>query len=245
MTQIDEKKLGDVVVDIWGDYALFAPPESSTEHVTYSVPTPSAMRNFLSAIYAKPKEFYYQITAIEVIKPGTTIAIMKNEVKAKISRQALLSEKKDPSIILTDKKYDKGRGYRTQRNYIYLKDVYYRVYADIVIKQGCEDRVNKSSVVHQFEKRRDKGKCFYQPFLGTRECMAFFSDVDQALKPIRLSQNYGYMLYDVFDPRTNIPLDTSSKENKGITNVMFYQAQMINGQIKVPPVESEEVKKIA
>lgn len=243
-------KPDEVVVDVWGDFAMFAPPESSAERVSYSVPTPSAMRNFLNSIYAKPIEFYYQITQIEVIKLGGQIVIMKNEVKSKIDRKKVL-DGKDVTIYLNGKGPD-GRGERTQRNYVYLKDVYYRIHAKIVLQNSAGEGVNLASIKHQFEKRRDSGKCFSQPFLGTRECMAFFAKPNYELKPIQETRNFGIMLYDVFDPRANVPLDTSAKKLKkdhessypGKTDIMFYSCVMTDGIIDVPLIDSEEVKKV-
>ena len=49
----------EIIVDVWGDFACFSRPESKVERLTYPVPTPSAMRGVLSAIYSKPNEFYW------------------------------------------------------------------------------------------------------------------------------------------------------------------------------------------
>lgn len=236
-------KPDEVVVDVWGDFAMFARPESSPNHVTYPVPTPSAMRNLLCAIYAKPKEFYYQITKIEIMNPVKTIAIKKNEIKSKADRNKIIKNE-NATIYLNGKAKD-NRAERTQRNYIYLKDVYYRIYAKLVLNNACEKNITITSIRQQFERRVTNGKCFSQPFLGTRECMAFFSKPNFSIKPIKKSENFGNMLYDVFDPRINVPINTADNENSGKKNIMFYSCQMVEGVINVPSVEEEEVKKIA
>ena len=40
-----------VMVEVWGDYALFTRPELKVERVSYDVMTPSAARGLLEAIY--------------------------------------------------------------------------------------------------------------------------------------------------------------------------------------------------
>ena len=47
-------KMKQIVVEVWGDLALFTRPESKVERLTYPVPTPSAARGLLAAIYSKP-----------------------------------------------------------------------------------------------------------------------------------------------------------------------------------------------
>ena len=56
-----------VSLDVWGDFACFTQSDAKVERVSYLIPTPSACRGILEAIYAKPVEFMYQITGIEVI----------------------------------------------------------------------------------------------------------------------------------------------------------------------------------
>ncbi len=88
-----------------------------------------------------------------------------------------------------------------------------------------------------FERRASKGQCFNQPYLGTREFSASFRlvDTDSETLPPALSaeqggtKDLGIMLYDMdfSNPKDIIP--------------MFYRAQMTNGVIIVPPLNSEEI----
>ncbi|WP_147201389.1 CRISPR-associated protein Cas5, partial [Pseudonocardia asaccharolytica] len=57
-----------VVVQVWGDGALFTRPELKVERVSYPVMTPSAAVGVLEAIYWKP-EMTWRIVAIEVLNP--------------------------------------------------------------------------------------------------------------------------------------------------------------------------------
>ena len=104
----------EVVVEVWGDLACFSMPDAKVERLTYPVPTPSAVRGILSSLYAKPREFYWQVNRIEVLNPIRTISFKRNEVKSKVRDKP----------IFTDED-------RTQRQTVALRDVRYRFAASI------------------------------------------------------------------------------------------------------------------
>ena len=222
----------EVCVDVWGDFAMFTRPDSKVERVTYPVPTPSACRGILNAIYSKPIEFYYEIRQIDIMKPIKYITIKKNEVKTKA----------DNSKIYTSGYFIDTQKNRTQRMNLYLKDVYYRIHAMIVIRDDAPENINLPRIVAQFNRRVSGGKCFFQPALGTRECMCFFSEPDFTVKPIDISEHIGVMLYDVFDIRNNTPLNTKkdSKEKGGVS-ISFFNADIKHGVIRVPAYGSDEL----
>lgn len=284
----------EIVVDVFGPFACFTQPHTKVERVSYDVPTPSACRGILNAIYCKPVEFYYQITKIEVMNPIRLINIKRNGVnqKAEIGnvqkfldiyknideKKELLIQKNDQMSALssdTESKVKKGLlkevkkiekdleclkqnavnaesktdlvidvssdKVRTQRNTFYLKDVYYRIHAKMVVLPGCKSHINEQTVTTQFNQRVKNGKCFYQPFLGTRECMCFFQEPDVNRKPINENRELGIMLYDNFDIRSNIPLNTQDKT--GSLTRSFYLPSLKNGIINVPDYESTSVLK--
>lgn len=216
-----------ICIDVWGDYAMFTRPESKVERTTYPTPTPSACRGILNAIYSKPIEFYYQITQIDVMNPIRVTTITKNE----------LQQVADNSKIKNDNYSIDANKYHTQRVSSYLMNVYYRIHAEIIL---CDDidttRVNLKSIVSQFNRRVANGKCFYQPYLGTRECICYFSEPDMSRTPIDSDMNIGTMLYDVFDLKNNKPLNTSKSkaQNNICTNVSFFNADMKHGTIEIP-----------
>lgn len=113
----------EIVLDVWGDFACFSRPESRVERLTYPVPTPSAMRGVLSAVYSKPGEFYWQVNRIEVLKKISYVSFKRNEVK---NRE---SEKK-PLMVEEE---------RTQRQTVALRDVKYRVHASIVKRREFDE----------------------------------------------------------------------------------------------------------
>lgn len=215
-----------LVVDVFGKFACFTRANAKVERVTYDVPTPSACRGILEAIYCKPKEFHYQIKRIEVCNPIKYINIRRNEINQKIIK---------PEPIFIEKS-------RTQRNTIYLKNVYYRIYFQMIQEPGCEARVNEKSLVSQFEQRLKAGKCFHQPYLGLRECIAFFSEPNYQIKPlVDLNMDLGIMLYDNFDITNHTPLNTNTHEGKVYRT--FYRPNMVHGRIDIPDFESMEVLK--
>lgn len=225
----------EICIDVWGDFAIFTRPDSKIERVTYNFPTPSACRGILNAIYSKPKEFYYEITQIDIINPIRKIYIKKNEVQDVININSAFKDKN--YCICTDK-------CRTQRMNTYLRDVYYRIHAKIKIQEDAPECINLPRIYAQFQNRVSKGKCFYQPYLGTRECICNFSLPDENKSPINKNENFGNMLYDVFDITNSIPLNTNKKAKSCDLKISFFEANMINGSIKIPIWGSDEIRNI-
>ena len=87
----------------------------------------SAARGILSAIYAKPAEFWWQITRIEVLNPIRYITFKMNEVKSTVSVKGSVEN----SILYTDED-------RTQRQTQALRDVRYRIAAIIRPQPGFQ-----------------------------------------------------------------------------------------------------------
>ena len=121
----------EIVIEAWGDFACFTSPVTKVERLTYPFPTPSAARGILSAIYAKPIEFYWQVNRIEVLNPIRYISFKRNEVKS------TLGMKDGVGIpIVTDDD-------RTQRQTVALQDVRYRIAALIVPQPAYRDRTKQ------------------------------------------------------------------------------------------------------
>lgn len=207
-----------IMIEVWGEFACFSRPEGKVERLTYPVPTPSAMRGVLSAIYSKPNEFYWQVERIEVLKPLRYITFKRNEVKSVMGRSPLLVEDD-----------------RTQRQTVALQDVRYRVAASIVKRDtfgGTEDQLYSQAL-----RRIRGGKCFFQPSLGCREFVAYFEESDGVLPPIPLDLDLGYMVYDVFD------LHRFEVTKAVYPSVSLFHARMEQGVLHVPPYDSAEVLK--
>ena len=203
---------------MWGDFACFAPPYGKVERMTYPFPTPSAARGILSSIYAKPKEFFWQIRRIEVLNEIKYISFKRNEVKVKVS----------DAPIFTDEE-------RTQRQTVALKDVRYRITAEIIPRKGFEGTVKQ--LYEQAMRRIRAGKCFMQPGLGMREFVAYFAESDGIRQPIEDSLDAGWMVYDVFD------LHDCSVSKTVKPHLSLFHAVMNRGVIEVPPYDSPEIVK--
>ena len=216
-------------LEVWGDLACFTRPELKVERVSYDVITPSAARNIFQSIFWKPA-IQWVVTRIEVLNPIKHISIRRNEVGA------IGSTKSNAKPII-------ATANRQQKNTIMLRDVRYRIYAQMVY---IPPKNRKNETVHSpgkdenpmkyqqiFERRASKGQVFSMPYLGTRECSAFFelisSNIDKKGVPLAETRDFGIMLYD---------MDFSDSDN---IMPMFYHAEMINGVIEVPEPDSNEV----
>lgn len=219
-------------LEVWGDMACFTRPELKVERVSYDVITPSAARAIFEAIFWKPA-IHWQITKIEVLTPIKWTSVRRNEVGA-------VASIKGGSIFCDDPKK------RQQKNTLMLRDVQYRIWAKMefrsVKKRMAEGDIfthepgtdeNPMKYYQMFERRASKGQCFNQPYLGTRECVASFRLVDyqnETLTPaIALDRDLGIMLYD---------MDFSNPKD---IQALFYRAEMKQGVIIVPPLNSEEI----
>lgn len=210
-----------IVVKLTGDYACFTNPEQPVERISYQVPTPSAMRGCLEAIFWKP-EFYWKVLEIQVLKPIETYSIVRNEVQQVADAISAMKGKR----IIADQ--TDGERVRTQRHTLVLKDVSYIVKAEPVVLPHSTDPAGKYR--NQFERRVRHGRCFQQPYLGCREFVAYFSEPDGTEKPIDLTQDLGLMLFDLkFD-----------ENDKG--SPVLFDARIENGIIKVPQDLYEEIR---
>lgn len=225
-----------VQVILESEFAQFTRPESKVERTTYDVPTPASIRGALNAIYCKPIEFYYEIVKIEILNPITKIDIRKNELTVKANNSKIVS---DANYVIDSSNLNN----RTQRNNEYLRNVKYKVTANLVMKDGLESRVTLDSLVKQFNRRVSRGKCFYQPYLGTRECMCNFYPVDGNEQPKDINLDLGYMHYDVFDITSTVKLDTNKKTDntKDVVQTSIFYAKVEHGVMTIPEWGSGEI----
>ena len=221
-------------LEVWGPMACFTRPELKVERVSYDVITPSAARAIFDAILFKKYAMRWQVTKIEVLNPIQWMSVRRNEVGA-------VATPKSTGIYVEDK--------RQQKNSLMLKDVHYRLWAKLVFipvsarpkeafaKHAPDKNENPVKYYEMFERRASQGQCVTQPYLGTRECAANFRLVDSesdelcpALTPEQGgNRELGIMLYD---------MDFSQPKN---IQSLFYRAEMKNGVIIVPPLNSEEI----
>lgn len=242
---------GTHTLEVWGDLACFTRPEMKVERFSYPVITPSAARGIFDAIYwdglreRQGREsvmrpyFHWQVTRIEVLTMPRYIALRRNEVKGRVPGAATLNRwmdgRENPEPLWADGD-DETTG-RTQRQTMALKDVRYRLSAEIVPKRAFEADRNKLNAC--FERRAKHGKCFQQPYFGCREFPAFFEYVSDAAPSsgAAFDQHLGWMLYDVFD------LDKDQVKANEKPFISLFEAKVVGGVLEVPPFGSEAVRK--
>lgn len=208
-----------IVVEFWGELACFSAPYARVERLSYPAPTPTAAIGMLSAIYAKPAEFCWEIEKIEILNPIKYLSIQRNESKEKLSSRTL--EPIDMSEA------------RTQRQTIAMKNPRYRITAHIVPRKGQEGRLDK--LVEQAERRIKTGQCYYQPSMGLREFPGYFELSDGKRNPIPVDIDMGFVVHDLWDID-----DWEPKDNYPVKRTMFH-CFANQGVINVPERGSREI----
>jgi CRISPR-associated protein Cas5d len=221
-------------VKVQGNFALFTRPEFSAERVSYQVMTPSAARGILEAILWKP-EMRWRVQKIKVLNPIKQFSILRNEVN---------NHQSDRAARAWD---NPGDGYfaeddRAQRHSLCLRDVAYVIEAEIDLKSHATDHVAKYR--DMFRRRVERGQCFNQPYLGTREFSASFEPAtgDEELLDHGEPIDLGWMLFDVEfseQPKTGKISYYShnpqgSRIAQGIAMPKFFHAQLVSGILDVP-----------
>src|SRR5579872_3888744 len=170
-----------VEIKVWGRYACFTRPEAKIERVSYEVPTPSAARGILEAVYWHPP-MQWRVREIVVLNPVRHFSILRNEVIP------AMSPDRDGIDIIES---------RAQRHTLGLRDVAYIIRADVWLPTNSHDLQAKHR--DQFRRRVEQGRCYHRPYLGCREFAADFSKPDGTEKAQeKLSVDLGLMLFDVF-----------------------------------------------
>jgi CRISPR-associated protein Cas5d len=202
-------------LEVSGDFACFTRPELSVERVSYDFITPSSARAIYSAIFWKPA-IRWRIRRIDVLSPVKYHYICRNELD-KVGVCSSIEE------------------HRQIRNSVILKDVKYRIHADMEFINP-EDRIGDTQCAFRtdespgkylaiFERRASKGQCFKTPYFGCREFTCDFELVDSkssfnAPEELKGTKDYGFVLYDIDYDNGNTP--------------QYYRAIMVNGIVQVP-----------
>jgi len=210
-------------LEVWGDYACFTRPEMKVERVSYDVITPSAARAIFEAILWKPA-IRWHVRRIEVLRPIRWMTIKRNEVGSLATDRASGSGPRD--LFIEDD--------HVQRSALLLRDVGYRLHADLELLRDKDPNAAPAKYQQMFERRADKGQCVNQPYLGCREFPAYFRRVPaDATDPPAIddSDELGFMLFD---------MDFTDRADP---KPMFFRAAMNNGVVEVPAHHSVEVRR--
>ena len=208
-------------LEVAGPFACFTRPEMKVERVSYDVMTPSAARAVFESILWKPA-IRWRVQRIEVLRPIRFINLRRNEVSAVVStrnvQQAMAAGSGTLGLYIEDE--------RQQRAGYFLRDVAYRIHADLALALGCTEPLVKYT--EMFTRRARKGQCVNQPYLGCREFAADFRLVTADTLPapaIEDTRELGWMLHD---------LDFS---NPADPQPRFFNAKMERGVVQVPSFE--------
>jgi len=230
--------ISTVSLRVRGDFACFTRPEMKVERVSYRIPTPSAARGVLEAVFWEP-EMYFLIDRITVIRPGAWFSFRRNEVGKVISIDAATSWMRGTKPVAPIEAGG-GAADAAQRNMLALAGVEYVFTAEVrLTEKGRRDGENVAKYVEQFRSRAAKGKCAHRPALGMREMAADFEWVEGPdAVPIEepLTENLGLMLYDVFDPR-----DRQGERNVAPKPV-YFRAKVEAGLMDCHPERVELVR---
>jgi CRISPR-associated protein Cas5d len=152
-------------IKVWGKRALFTQPETSAEPSTYPAITPTGAKGFLENIFWKP-EMRYVIDKVIVLNPIKTTTVLLNRVKDKITYKQNGNGFIFTEIVPQEQK-QRDRSYHT-----YLIDVAYVIYFHIQLTERANAPVIK--YIRQFNDSVNNGRCFRQPYLGKKDCIASF-----------------------------------------------------------------------
>ncbi|MFR9727835.1 type I-C CRISPR-associated protein Cas5c [Saccharopolyspora sp. MS10] len=197
-----------VSVQVWGPGALFTRPELKVERVSYPVITPTAAIGVLESIFWKP-EFRFIPVAIDVLAPIKQFTQRRNETTDIAPLRAALAGR---TVDAAE--------HRTQRHSVCLRDVCYRIHAHVELRAHATKPV--AAYRDQFRRRVDRGQCFHQPYLGTREFSAYFGPVDEQER-ISTSADLGVMLHSVHHDDAGVRFS-------------WFDAELRGGRMLVPPV---------
>lgn len=203
------KEVKKYTLETWAPMACFTRPEMKVERVSYEVITPSAARAVFEAVFWKP-QLRWQVVRIEVLCPIAFMHLRRNEV-------ASMTSIKKPYILASN--------YRQQRSSLVLRNVRYRITAEMEVHTERLRTDETHEKYHaMFLRRASRGQCFVQPYLGCREFSADWRlvGVEEPCTPIKESKDLGIMLYDI--DFTNVLSPTP----------IFYRAVMNDGIIHVP-----------
>jgi len=239
-------------LEVSGDFACFTRPEMKVERVSYDVMTPSAARAIFEAIFWKPA-IKWNVKKIEILKPISWTSVRRNEVDSIMTAKSngiIIEDSRQQraGLFLRDVKYrlhaeleyippnKRGKVYNPTPEYLIDSDETSLMGSENQPKDGKGENPGKYNAM--FERRAKKGQCFNQPYFGCREFSCYFRFVDEAElnssileKPIDMTQDLGFMLYD---------MDFTNPESP---NPAFFRAKIENGIFLIPPWDSEEVRK--
>jgi len=206
-----------IQLEVWGPYALFSRPELKVEKVSYDVPTPSAARGMVEAVYFHPG-LRWRIDRIHILNPISFTSIRRNEVLSKISarnvRQAAQGGRQELYLATPQE--------IVQRSSLLLQDVHYVIEAHFEMTSKAAPSDNPGKFQDIVTRRMEKGQCFTTPYLGCKEFPASFRRWPGGpIEAIKETRDLGLMLYDFdyTDPQNITPTYFRARLENGVLDV--------------------------
>ena len=191
------------------------------ERVSYDIPTPGAARGMLEAVYYHPG-LMWKIDRIHILNPIRFTNLRRNEVDAKVLASDLRAAAQGSNRTL----FLAASDHIQQRAAMMLKDVHYVIEAHFDMTDRAAPSDNPGKFQDIVKRRLRRGQAFAQPYLGCRECTAYFGLWENGDIPaIKESRDLGWMLYD---------MDYSRPDD---ITPMFFRARMVNGIVDVSNCE--------
>lgn len=237
-------------VVVWGPLACFTRPEAKVERVSYPVMTPSAARGVLEAILWKP-QFDWRVREIHLLCPWVWrrgrdgseqvpraeleadplrwFSILRNEINSRQSNRGAAGDPSKAGHYLADED-------RAQRHTLALRDVRYKIVAEIELRDGPAARLDAEREVptpakyaEQFQRRVSSGRYFQQPYLGCREFAAHFGPPSEHdAEPLAVDAELGPMLFDL--------RFRHDAHGRGLgAEPVFFDAKLERGVLHIPP----------
>lgn len=203
-----------IQLEVWGDYALFSRPELKVERVSYDVPTPSAARGIVEAVYYHPG-LQWHIDRIYVLNPIRFVSVRRNEVTSKISARNMRQAMQGGNQAL----YMAAPQEIVQRASLLLQDVHYVIEAHFEMTPKASPSDNPGKFQDIVTRRMEKGQCFHTPYFGCREFPVRFRRWGGGpIKTIDETRDLGVMLYDFdyTDPKNITPTYFRAKLENGV-----------------------------
>lgn len=150
-----------LVFDIWGNYAHFRKPYTTTSPLTYSIPSRTSLTGIIGAILGIEKEKNNE--SLNYANCNISLRIL-NPIKKVLINQNLINTKTAKMMARMDSK-----GGRTQIRFEKLKDVKYRIYVELFNNELNEKLLNNLK----------EHSPVFTPSFGLSEDLANFSFVDE------------------------------------------------------------------
>lgn len=206
-----------IQLEVWGPYALFSRPELKVEKVSYDVPTPSAARGMVEAVYFHPG-LRWRIDRIHILNPISFTSMRRNEVLSKISarnaRQAAQGGRQELYLATPQE--------IVQRSSLLLQDVHYVIEAHFEMTGKAAPSDNPGKFQDIVTRRMEKGQCFTTPYLGCKEFPASLRRWPGGpIETINETRDLGLMLYDFdyTDPQNITPTYFRARLENGVLDV--------------------------